>query len=887
MSRFSTAAHRIKQVAALAGLGAVLALIAASPASAAFSIAGFSASITNSVAGAHPDLTTDLTFPMTSSVPSLIDGNVKDIAVELPAGLVGDPTAVPQCLQSAFAQGTCMAAAQVGSVDVDLIAGAEHFPVTVPVFNMQPRNAAETAEIAFSIIGLVNVHMPTSVRTDGDYGLTVSSSGVSRNFGIASVVLTVWGVPADPSHDALRANMLTGSVGPSQLPRVPFLTNPGRCDAPMKVTAKANSYQAPGIFSDAEASLPQLSGCESQPFDPEFTLHPQSRVAGEPSAYEATLTVPQNKSPDGQAAANLRHATVTLPAGVRLSPSAASGLGACSDADLRMGSTAPATCPDSAKVGEARIDTPVLDGPIEGSVYLRQPLPGHLFRIALVADDFGIHMKVPGEVKPDPETGQLTATFADAPQLPFEELTLAFKGGPRAALINPTRCGTYTTRALLTPWSSAQAKESLSSFTIDQNCGTGDRFTPGLQAGTANPVAGAHSPFTLRVTGLDGQQNMSAIAATLPEGVLAELAGIPLCGDALAATGACPQASQIGTATVGAGPGSNPIYVPQPGKAPTGVYLAGPYKEAPYSLVVRVPAQAGPFDLGTVAVRNALYVDPVTTQVTAKSDPLPQILQGIPIDYRDVRVEIDRDDFTLNPTSCDPMSVSSAITSVQGSLATPSSRFQVTDCERLGFAPKLALRFSGPAHRAAHPRLQATLSLPDGGANIRKATVLLPETELLENAHIRTICTRVQFNAGAGNGAQCPKGSVYGYAKAWTPLLDKPLEGPVYLRANGGERELPDLVASLGGQIHVNLVGYIDSVHERIRNTFAMVPDAPVSKFVLNMQGGRKSLLSNNTNLCKAKPRATVRFDGHNGKVHDTNPLVKVGGCGKKAKRRG
>jgi hypothetical protein len=301
--------------------------------------------------------------------------------------------------------------------------------------------------------------------------------------------------------------------------------------------------------------------------------------------------------------------------------------------------------------------------------------------------------------------------------------------------------------------------------------------------------------------------------------------------------------------------------------------------------VIKVPAQAGPFDLGTVAVRAALEIDPTTTQVTAKSDPLPQILGGVPLAYRDIRVDISRPEFIVNPTSCEPMTVGGTITSVAGQAASVSNPLQTVNCERLAFAPKLALRLSGaPPRRGGNPALQATLTPPKGNANIGKARVILPATELLEQGHIRTVCTRVQFAAN-----ECPAGSIYGSARAWTPLLDTPLEGPVYLRSNGGERKLPDLVADLNGSIHVVLVGYIDSVKRhgspRIRTRFLSVPDAPVSKFVLNMRSGKKSLLVNNTNLCKAKPRAEAALTGQNGKDHETQPLVQIGGCGGKTSK--
>jgi hypothetical protein len=327
---------------------------------------------------------------------------------------------------------------------------------------------------------------------------------------------------------------------------------------------------------------------------------------------------------------------------------------------------------------------------------------------------------------------------------------------------------------------------------------------------------------------------------------------------------------------VGAGPGTNPLYVKG------SVYLAGPYKGAPLSLAVVTPAVAGPYDLGNVVVRNALKINPVTTEAEAVSDPLPQIIYGVPLGLREVRVELDKPDFTVNPTSCDPMSVGGVVGALGGASATLSTHFQVGGCASLGLTPKLAVKFSGaPTRRGGHPKLTATLTTKKGDANLRRVQVTLPKTEFLENAHIKTVCTRVQFAANA-----CPKASIYGHAKAWTPLLDQPLEGPVYLRSSN--HTLPDLVASLDGQIHVDLDGRIDSVHARIRNTFETVPDAPVTKFQLTMQGGSKGLLVNNTQLCKASPKANVVFDGQNGKTAEANPLVSVGGCskGKKSKKK-
>lgn len=588
----------------------------------------------------------------------------------------------------------------------------------------------------------------------------------------------------------------------------------------------------------------------------------------------------------------MKDVSVKLPAGMAISASAAEGLGACTDAQIALKSLAPATCPDSAKIGTVEVTTPLLDDPLHGSVFLGSPLEqspqaaaqGRMYRLFLEIEGSGVRIKLPGSVVPDPTTGQLTATFRDNPRLPFEALNVQLRGGPRAPLTTPRSCGTYTTVSELTSWARPEEPVTArSTFTIDEGCAGAGQFTPSLEAGTTSPVAGGFSPFTLRVTSPQGQQNLSRIQTTLPEGVLAKLKGVAVCGDAEAATGNCPAASQVGTTTVGAGDGS-PLYIPQPGRPATAVYLAGAYQGAPYSLVVKVPAQAGPFDLGTVSVRNALFVDPATTQVTAKSDPLPQILDGVPVTYRDVRVELTRSDFTLNPTSCEPMKVTSLLTSSAGATAAPSDRFQVGECASLGFKPSVELAVKGNTKRIGDPALTATIDYPKGGsyANIAKTTVLLPKTEFIDNRHINGPCTRVQFAAGA-----CPKSSILGTATAYSPLLGQPLTGPVYFRSNGGERELPDMVVDLNGQIHVTLVGFIDSVGKkgsekrRTRTRFLSVPDAPVSKFVLNLYGGKRGLIQNSVDLCRHPGQATVQMEAQNGSSRNFDTPF-AAQCGKK-----
>jgi hypothetical protein len=570
----------------------------------------------------------------------------------------------------------------------------------------------------------------------------------------------------------------------------------------------------------------------------------------------------------------------------------------------------PANCPDASKLGTVEIESPaVIDHPLKGSVYLATPHQNpfnSLLAIYITVDDpaSGVVVKLPGLVEADPNTGQLTATVSEAPQLPFEDLTLEFLKGALAPLKTGIACGSYDIATEMVPWSSPEGATMHpgDSFQITKGAGEGPCVkdeasapnTPGFEAGTVNTTAGAYSPFVLKLTRADGTQQLTGIDTTLPKGLIAKLAGVQSCSEAALAAAAghsgkaeqanpsCPEASKLGTVSVGAGAGPKPFY------ASGTAYLAGPYKGAPLSLAVITPAVAGPFDLGTVVIRNALHIDPETAVVRAVSDPFPSILQGIPLDLRSVVVSLDRSRFIKNPTNCSPFAITGAATALSGQKAPLDNRFQVGDCPKLRFAPKLKLSLKGGTRRSDHPALKAVLSAKEGEANIARTSVALPHSEFLAQNHIKTICTRVQFAAD-----QCPKGSIYGHATATTPLLDQPLTGPVYLRSSNNP--LPDLVAALKGPaerpVEVDLVGRIDSFKGGIRTTFAAVPDAPVSRFVLQMQGGRKGLLENSKNLCSSTNRATVQMDGQNGKTYDTRPVLANGckqGKGKKrAKRHG
>jgi hypothetical protein len=884
-----------------------------------------SAAITNSQAGAHADLTVDLRLSENSEGKPY--SPTRDVVVELPPGVVGNPEAFPKCSQLQFGlspeTNECPIDSQVGSTDIRIEMGTFQ---KEPIYNLATPDGDAAARFGF-FAGPYPVLL--NVRVDpGTNSLIAAVEGASSAAGLMEASTTFWGVPSDPVHDPARRTPLevfegTGPVGgrESSLPPVPFMTNPTSCE-PRQLTVTARSYQLPDSPSIKTVPFPQLSGCGAIEFKPTtgISLTTSQGTSGTGLDYE--LTMPQNglQVENLNSGSHLRRAEVVLPKGVTINPSQAEGLGVCAPQDFageRFNSPPNAGCPETSKVGSVVAESPVIDRKAEGSLYVAKPYDnpfGSLIALYMVLKipDRGVLVKLAGKVTLDPATGQITTVFDDLPQLPVSSFKLHFREGARAPLVTPSACGTYTTVSNLSPWS---APGKTVAKPNDLGIGSGpDRgpcpggglppLLPGLMAGTTNNAAGSYSPFNARITRTDAEQEITNFSVKLPPGLSAKLAGVPYCPDldiaaAAARKGAnggaeelaapsCPAASEIGHTLVGVGVGQVLTYVP--GK----LYLAGPYNGAPLSVAAITAAKAGPFDLGTVVVREAIRVNPETAEVfvdATGSDPIPHIIQGVPTHLRDIRVYVDRPGFVLNPTDCTPTTVASTLMGAGIDFAseaddrpvTVSTRFQAADCGALDFEPRLKIRLKGGTKRSANPALRAELRMNPGEANVARAQVTLPRSEFLDQSHIGTVCTRVQFNAGPIPGAGCPPASIYGKARAFTPLLDQPVEGPVYLRSNGGERELPDLVAALNGQqINVALVGFIDSDDGRIRSTFAAVPDAPVSKFVLDMFGGKKGLLDNSTNLCKGKRRALANFTGQNGKRHNFKPVLAVKCGGKK-----
>jgi hypothetical protein len=560
---------------------------------------------------------------------------------------------------------------------------------------------------------------------------------------------------------------------------------------------------------------------------------------------------------------------------------------------LRFNNAEPA-CPASSKIATGELVTPVLKETLRTDLYVakQEDNPFHsLFAGYLVAKGGGATVKTAARIDVDPKTGQITTTFPENPEQPFSSLSLRFKSGNRGLLTLPSKCGTYASTYKLTPWSGTPPVTGTSSFKIDENCQ--HAFAPSFSAGSESPLAGAFTTFFTRVTREAGTPQLTGVSAKLPEGVSAKLAGIPYCSDAALASistevgsgtpqlenPACPGSSQIGNVTVGTGSGS-PLYV-SGGK----VYLAGPYKGAPISLGVAIPAVAGPFDLGNVMVRLPARLDPTTAQVEILSEPLPTIVHGFPVDLRDLRVNIDRPAFALNPTSCKVEHATATMEGSGGVSAQGSQRFQIGECASLGLKPKLSLRLKGGTHRTQTPALTAILRPREGDANIESIQVTFPNSELFAQKNLGTLCTRVQFAENA-----CPPESIYGTVSATTPLLSEPLTGNVYLRSNPNHK-LPDLVTDLRGPasqpIHLEASAVTGTAKgNHLRNTFNFIPDAPLSRVELRLDGGSKGLLENTTDLCAKPYRASVRFQAHNGRTYMVTPRVLPNCSGKQRHRR-
>jgi hypothetical protein len=902
-------------------------------------------------AGSHPyQLTTDVSLNRNVD-PFKPPAVPRNLEFKLPPGLIGNATVTPTCSDADFSNlytgspNFCPPDTVIGAsiATFSITPGTETNP-TVPVFNLQPA-VGEPARFGFEVLGNPII-LDTALRSGNgeDYGVTVASRNTTEIVGLTAATTVFWGTPADSSHDesrgwgCIRGGFYheQGNVPPCgntpQAKPLAFLTLPGDCAHPFNPLFEGLSWplasapggvRAPSLeyqLADEAGNPLSLTACNQLPFSPVVQAEPTTDSASSPSGLSFNLDFHDEglTNPEGLAQSQLNKTVVTLPEGFTINPSAGVGLAGCTPADYAretIDSPPGAGCPNESKLGTVEIETPLLTQKIHGSLYIAQPFEnpfpepaaghpnGTLVALYIVAKnpETGILVKLAGKVTPNPVTGQLTTTFENNPQLPFDHFNFHFREGAQAPLITPATCGTYTTQAVLTPWSNPLAPlTETSSFTITKGfdggaCPSGGvaSFHPGIQSGMLNNNAGVFSPFYLRLTRTDGEQELSGFSTNLPPGLTGSLTGIPFCPEAAIAaarakTGgeeeanpSCPAASQVGHTLVGTGVGAVLAYVP--GK----IYLAGPFHGAPFSLVSVTSAKVGPFDLGTVVLRFGLNIDPYTAQVSVSpttSEPIPTIIDGIVTHVRDIRVYIDRQNFTLNPTSCNPMAIGSTLNSPNGASTTVTSPFQAASCANLKFAPKFAVSTSGKTSKANGASLHVALTYPSAPqgtyANIAKVKVELPKQLPSRLTTLQKACTAAQFES---NPAGCPSPSAIGTAKAVVPNIPEPLTGPVYFVSHGGEA-FPSLEVVLQGYgVKVILVGSTFISKAGITSTtFKAVPDNPVNSFELTLPEGPYSALAANGNLCTQKLVMPADFTGQNGMQADYKTLVTVTGCPKK-----
>ncbi len=845
-------------------------------------------------AGGHPnEFTTKAEFNnefrkppngVSSADTSIHD--VRDIVVDLPLGFLGSALAAPECtLAQLSSERRCPPDTTIGYAQTQ---PPGFTSANSPIYNVVPEHGVAAEFGYFDQLKGAHVLYSSVVPTPAGYVLRTIAPDVPA-VPLTRVEATLYGNPAE-------------RVGTGNVP-VALFTNPADCSgAPLVTNIHMDSWQNPGrVNADGTPDLsdpawvagtsesPPVTGCNLLHFEPSLSVVPETAAADTPTGLEVELKVPQNEYPGSLATPPLRNAAVTLPEGLTVNPSAATGLAACSEAQIGLGSPDAPTCPEASKVGSVEVTTPLIGGVLTGSIYLatQNENPFHtLLAGYIVIDDptTGVVIKIPGNLTPNPQTGQITGVFKDNPQFPVSDLKLHFFGGPRGNLATPNTCGTFTTTSDLMPWSAPDSGPDATpsdSFPIDSGCA--NAFAPSFTAGTVNPQAGGYSPFTLSLSRSDGEQNLAGLTVTLPPGLLGKIAGIPLCPDANANAGTCPEASLVGSVQAGAGVGPNPLFVG--GKA----YLTGPYNGGPYGIVVEVPAIAGPFNLGTVVVRQSLRIDPHTAQVTDVSDPFPTIIDGIPLRIRRVDVTLDRLGFTFNPTSCTPMAIGGTVTSTQGASAGVSSHFQAGGCRELAFKPSFTVSTQAQTSKKNGASLDVKVGYPKGSqANLRSVGVTLPKALPSRLTTIQQACPEATFNA---NPASCPAGSDIGIATAHTPVLAGPVVGPAYLVSHGGAA-FPDLVLILQGEgVKLELVGSINIKKSVTSSAFNSVPDAPIGSFELKLPEGPHSGLAAvlpakaKGNLCGTSLVMPTTLTGQNGAQIKQSTKIAVTGCPKVKKK--
>ncbi len=932
----------VNRVTATGGAAAALAStsdpVTVSSTPAGLGVAGFDGWFSNpdgtldTQAGSHPYEVT-FAFNLNTVEPGgklrAAGGEAKNIAVDVPPGLVGDPGVVAQCTRGqldaeGFNGGTdCPLASQVG-VDT---ADAGSVRTTNPVYNMVPPPGVP-AQFAFQFLGRF-AFIDAGVRSGGDYGITAHSDNIPPENVIFNS-FTLWGVPGEESHNPERygAGCPQGGCGLSGGDMQPFLTLPTSCTGQSPASnALISTIHLDGTWEDENALAQPLSfqshdtsdtpigltGCEHLSFRPSISAAPDTGEADTPTGLTVTVTVPQEglTEPGQLATADIKNTTVTLPAGLVINPGQAAGLQACQPSQAGLEplpdgeeNNGPPSCPAASKVGTVSIKTPLLEvGELEheltGNVYVLQSNPPEL-KLLVAASGDGVNVKLVGEVELNEKTGQLVTTFKNTPQLPFTEFDLSFSGGPQAALDTPRTCGVYETTSDFTPWSSPFTADAFPSSSFQITGGPGGTpcpssplpFSPSMIAGATTDQAGGFTNFSMLLQRGDGQQHIEKLQFKTPSGLEGMIAGIPLCPEPQASLGQCSSASQIGHTVVAAGPGPYPLVIPEPGNPPAPIYLTGPYNGAPFGLSIVVPVIAGPFNLGNIVTRASVAVDPHTAQITITTDPLPQIVKGVPTDLRTINAIIDRPNFMFNPTNCSPQEFTGTATGSEGAVAPISSHFQVGSCRSLKFTPHFAVSTSGKTSRKNGASLTTKVTYPAEPpvagqaslqANFARVKVELPKQLPSRLKTLQKACAAAVFNA---NPAGCPAASAVGHVKVLTPILPVPLTGPAYFVSHGNEA-FPSLVMVLQGDNVTADVEASTFISKKgiTSSSFKAVPDVPFSSLELTLPKGPYSALAANGNLCKTSLKMPTELVAQNGLEIRQSTKITVTGCPKARKK--
>jgi len=895
------------------------------------------AAASTSQAGGHPNVTNEFFL----NTINLLEGNTledllsaqpvslpKDVRFDLPPGLVGTTVGMPTCtMADVIDEANCAQNTMVGTATLIVMTeAAGRFVFTVPVYNIAPA-PGEPVAFAFNAL-FFPVRLDTNVLSDGEYNVRVTAPDITAGAKTYGSIITIWGVPAEhnaPGPDTAsrtpagsryledgRPRQITfGGNGVEEYgsgagaeetemleKRVPLLTNPSQCSIPLTGVLETDSWAAPLAEDETPKELAPMgmgTGCGQLSFKPSVSMLPDTLEAGAPAGYSFDLSLPQNTEAEGLATPDVKRTSVTLPLGTVISPSAADGLGVCTSEQFDLHSGVPGDCPRESQVGTVRSKTPALEEALTGAIYLASPectgaigvctpqdaSDGHMIRLFLQLVGEGesgivVKQELTGEI--NQQTGQLTVVDDEVPQVPFSDLKLTLQGGERATLANPRSCGTATTTADLTPWSTPFTPDGTpeSKFDIDENC-FGAQFDPSFTAGTTSNQAGGFTPFTVAFGRSDSDEFLNGLQVQMPPGLLGMLSRVSLCPEPQASQGTCGPESQIGEVTVETGPGADPFVV-RGGK----VFITGPYKGAPYGLSIVVPAKAGPYTLagttgnGTVVNRSAISVNPETSALTVTADPLPTVLDGIPLQLRLVNVTINRAGFIFNSTSCDKFQIGATLTSTEAASASGSSSYQVTNCGALAFKPKFTVSTSGKTSRANGASLDAKVTFPTGSqtnqANIHSFKVELPKQLPSRLTTLQKACSAATFDA---NPANCPPASVIGVVRVNTPVVPVQLTGPVYFVSHGGEA-FPSLEIVLQGDgVRVDVVASTFISKAGITSsTFKTVPDVPFESFELYLPEGPYSALTTDGDLCTSKLAMPTAIVAQNGaEIHESTPI--------------